>query len=65
MPMKKQERKDEYAKIIGLLLQSKNKEAYDKLCGMCGVDTGLFILADYDKTVKELNTKAKDEHEKI
>ncbi len=57
MPLKKQERKERFQKIIGLMLQQKNKEAYNELVGMCGQDTGLFILADYDKTTTEIKKK--------
>ena len=57
MPLKKQERKERFQKIIGLMLQQKNKEAYNELRGMCGQDTGLFIMADYDKTTGEIKKK--------
>lgn len=53
MPMKKQDRKQRYSEVIGLMLQGKNKEAYDKLVTMCGVDTGLFIMANYDEQIKK------------
>ena len=51
MPMKKSERKEEFAVIIKLMLNGENKQAFDKLSCMCGVDTGLFIMADYDKAM--------------
>jgi hypothetical protein len=53
MPMKKQDRKQRYSEVIGLMLTGKNKEAYDKLVCMCGKDTGIFIIADYDKQIKK------------
>ncbi len=55
MPLKKQERKEEYSSVIGLMLQGKNKEAFNKLACMCGKDTGLFIMADYDKEIAKLD----------
>ena len=55
--MKKQERKETFASILNLMLKGENKEAYNTLACMCGEDTGLFILADYDKAMKELKQK--------
>jgi len=55
--MKKQERKETFALILKLMLKGENKEAYNTLACMCGEDTGLFILADYDKAMKELKQK--------
>ena len=55
MPLKKQERKQEYSRVIGLKLKRKNKEAFNKLACMCGKDTGLFIMADYDKEIAKLD----------
>ena len=54
MPMKKQDRKERFAEIIGLMLQGKNKEAHTELVCMCGEDTGLFIMSDYDKSMAKL-----------
>ena len=53
--MKNQDRKERFAEIIGLMLQGKNKQAYTELVCMCGEDTGLFIMADYDKAMITLN----------
>lgn len=58
MAMKKQDRKKEYTDIIKLMLKRDNKEAYNRLSGMCGKDTGLFILADYDKAINKLSSNA-------
>jgi len=55
--MKKQERKETFASILKLMLKGENKEAYSTLACMCGEDTGLFILTDYDKAMKELKQK--------
>ena len=52
--MNKADRKVAYSEVIGLLLSSKPKEAYNKLTLMCGSDTGLFIMADYDKHLAKL-----------
>lgn len=54
MPMKKQERKDSFSKIIKLMLNGENKQAFKELTCMCGTDTGLFIFVDYDETMKNL-----------
>ena len=37
------------------MLKGKNKEAFDKLACMCGEDTGLFILADYNEEIAKLD----------
>ena len=57
MPMKKQERKETFASILSLMLKGENKEAYNTLACMCGEDTGLFVLANYDKTMEALKAK--------
>ena len=54
MPLKKQERKEEYASIMNSMLKGENKEAFDKLACMCGKDTGLFIMVDYAEQVAKL-----------
>ncbi len=57
MPMKKDERKQEYVRIMKLMLEVENKQAFEALAGMCGSDTGLFWLVDYDAAVKALAEK--------
>jgi len=57
MPLKKQERKDEYVKVMSLMIESKHKEAFDALRSMCGTDTGLFWLVDYDIAVNQVQKK--------
>lgn len=52
--MKKQDRKQNYSAVISLMLQAKHKEAFDAITLMCGQDTGLFIMADYDEQMKKL-----------
>ncbi|URC15220.1 hypothetical protein GD1_96 [Paraglaciecola Antarctic GD virus 1] len=54
MPMSKANRKTGYSEVIGLMLKQNHKEAFDKLTLMCGTDTGLFIMADYDKTLAKM-----------
>jgi hypothetical protein len=54
MPMKKDERKQEYVRIMKLMLEGENKQAFGALASMCGSDTGLFWLGDYDAAVKAL-----------
>lgn len=53
MPLKKEERKDRYRKIMNLMIKGENKKAFDELACTCGEDTGLFVLADYDAAVKQ------------
>lgn len=54
MTMKKADRKESYKEIMELMLKDKNKEAFEKVCAMCGGDTGLFIFIDYDQQIKKL-----------
>ena len=60
MPLKKEERKQHYRSIMALMLKGENKKAFDRLACLCGEDTGLFVLADYDKVIAE-NQAAKGE----
>lgn len=53
MPLKKDERKQKYRSIMSLMLKGENKKAFDEIACMCGEDTGLFVLADYDKAISE------------
>lgn len=57
MPLKKNERKDEYVRIMRLMLEGENKQAFDALAVMCASDTGLFWLVDYDEATKALAEK--------
>lgn len=57
MPMKKDERKQEYVRIMKLMLEGESKQAFEALASMCGGDTGLFWLVDYDSAVKALAEK--------
>ena len=50
--MKKQERKDSYTKIMSLMIKGQSKQAFTELACMCGSDTGLFLMIDYDEAVK-------------
>lgn len=38
---------------MSLMLKGENKKAFDELASMCGEDTGLFVLADYDKAIAD------------
>lgn len=58
MSMKKDDRKKEYVRIMKLMLESKHKEAFEALACMCGEDTSLFWLVDYESAVKELAEKS-------
>jgi hypothetical protein len=61
MPLKKQERKERFAEILKLMLNEKHEAAYTKLAVMCGEDTGLFFLCDYDKTVLAARAKREEQ----
>lgn len=52
MPLKKDERKQAYFKIMRLLLQGENKQAFEAVACMCGEDTGAFWLGNYEDAVK-------------
>lgn len=54
MPMKKDDRKQEYVRIMNLMLEGESKQAFEALASMCGSDTGLFWFVDYDAVVKAL-----------
>lgn len=53
MAMKKADRKKAFIEVIELMLKDRNKEAYSKLVCFCGEDTELFVMADYDETIKK------------
>ena len=55
--MRKQDRKENFAAILSLMLKGENKEAYTALACMCGEDTGLFVLADYDSAMQQLTAQ--------
>lgn len=61
MPLEKEERKQRYRMIMNLMLDGENKEAFDELACMCGEDTGLFLLADYDAVLHHRQQAAKGE----
>jgi hypothetical protein len=51
MKIKKAERKELYIQITRLMLQNRNKEAFDALAKMAAVDGEIYVLADYDKCI--------------
>lgn len=57
MPMKKDERKQEYVRIMKLMLEGESERAFDALACMCGSDTGLFWLVDYNEAIEALKAK--------
>ena len=57
MAMKKQERKDGYTKALSLIIEGKHKEAFNSLTEMCGKDTGLYLLINYDEAVEQISRK--------
>lgn len=60
--MKKAERKEKYCEVLVLMLKGENKQAFEKLCSMCGKDTGLFVLVDYDKKVSDFKANLPDKN---
>ena len=54
--MNKEERKESYISILDLMLKGDSKEAYEELCCMCGVDTGLFVMVNYEDRMKVLSS---------
>lgn len=48
--MKKDERKSQYTRIMGLMLKGEDKQAFEALVCLCGEDTGLFWLGNYEET---------------
>lgn len=58
MTMKKEDRKNEYLKIMQLMLKGEDKKAFDCLAGMCGSDTGMYWLVDYDEAKAEIAAKS-------
>ena len=55
MAIKKSDRKELYIEIMRLMLQAKNKEAFDKLSLMCAEDVGVYLLTDYDAAIDDLD----------
>lgn len=64
MALKLSERKEKYQEIVVLMLKSKHKEAFEKLTSMCGSDTGLFLLVDYDKAIASYQPNSTAQNEK-
>jgi hypothetical protein len=60
MPMKKDDRKKEYMKVITHMAKCEHKEAYAALTSMMGSDIGLFILAEYEAIVEANKPKHDD-----
>ena len=59
MPLKKQERKEAYGKIVTAMGKGQNKKAWDALLSMMSGDVGVFILGSYED-ILEAN-KPKDD----
>lgn len=55
MTIKKSDRKKLYIEVLHLMLQAKNKEAFEKLVLMCGEDVGVYLLTDYDSAIDDLD----------
>lgn len=58
--IKKSERKEMYSEILHLMLQGKNKEAFDQLKLMCGKDVGVYLLTDYDAAIEDIERRKVD-----
>lgn len=54
MAIKKSDRKEMYVEVLQLMLQEKNKEAFDQLALMCAKDVGVYLLTDYDSAIEKL-----------
>lgn len=52
MLIKKSDRKEIYSEVLHLMLQGKNKEAFERLRLMCSEDVGLYLLTDYDAATR-------------
>ena len=57
MAIKKSDRKKLYIEVLHLMLQEKNKEAFDRLRSMCGEDVGVYLLTDYDSAIEDINSR--------
>lgn len=57
MSMKKNDRKAAYTRIMGLMLKGQDKKAFEALVCLCGEDTGLFWLGDYEETKAAIAAK--------
>lgn len=58
--IKKSDRKEMYVEVMQLMLQGKNKEAFDRLGLMCGKDVGLYLLTDYDAAIEGIERRKAD-----
>lgn len=52
MPLKKDERKHAYLKVINLMVKQEHEKAFYELCALCGEDTGLFVIASYKEATE-------------
>lgn len=57
MTIKKIDRKERYSEVLCLMLQGKNKEAFDSLVLMCGEDVGVYLLTDYDAAIEDIEQR--------
>jgi hypothetical protein len=58
MSMKKDDRKVAYTRIMGMMLNGQDKKAFEALVCLCGKDTGLFWIGNYDETKAAIAAKA-------
>lgn len=58
--IKKSDRKEMYSEVLHLMLQGKNKEAFDRLRLMCGKDVGVYLLTDYDAAIEDIERRKVD-----
>ena len=52
MVMKKQVRKNKYARILNALGKGDNKKAWDEMVSIMADDGGIFILTPYEEVIK-------------
>ena len=58
--IKKSDRKELYIEVLHLMLQGKNKEAFDQLALMCAKDVGVYLLTDYDAEIEGIERRKVD-----
>lgn len=60
MPLKKDERKRAYMKVINLMIKQDHEKAFYELCALCGEDTGLFLVCTYKEAIESALTQQGD-----
>lgn len=58
MSMKKNDRKAAYTRIMSMMLNGQDKEAFEALVCLCGEDSGFFWLGKYELAKAAISAKA-------